>query len=171
MRRIAVAVVVLGLMLAPTSLKAQIDIGAQGSWGDDVDFGLGGRVVVGLPIEQFPLELIGSFDYFFPDIDNFDYWEINANAAYVIPVPTPTVAPYAGAGINIARASVDVGTVPGVGDFSASDTEVGLNLLGGVKFPLQSVTPYGELRIELGGGEQFVITGGVSFNVGPGFSS
>jgi hypothetical protein len=38
---------------------------------------------------------------------------------------------------------------------------VGLNLLGGLKFALGSLSSYAEGRFELGGGEQLVLTFGV----------
>lgn len=171
MRRILLATCTLFFLAIPGGLNAQLSIAPQVSWGDDVDFGLGGRVTLGLPIQDFPLEAIGSFDVFFPDDEgdvDLDYWEINLNAAYLFPIVTPTVTPYVGGGLNIAHASVSV--PEGFGGLDGDDTELGLNLLGGVKFPLRNVTPYGELRIELGGGEQFVLTGGVAFNIGPGLS-
>ena len=46
---------------------------------------------------------------------------------------------------------------------SASDTDLGLNLLGGTLFGRGKVNPFVELRVELAGGEQFVLTGGVLF--------
>lgn len=43
------------------------------------------------------------------------------------------------------------------------DTEIGLNLPVGDKFVLASLTPFAELRVEAGGGEQVVLTGGLLF--------
>jgi opacity protein-like surface antigen len=119
-------------------------------------------------VEQVPLQVIGSFDLFFPDIDGVDYWEINGNVVYLVEVPRSPISPYVGVGLNVARASVET-TVLGQ-PVSASDTEIGLNLLGGVQFEAApKVKPYGEVRFEVSGGEQIpVITAGVAFNVGPG---
>ena len=137
-----------------TDLRAQgpdISFGPQLSLAEDADVGLGGRLVFGLP--RAPVSIWGSFDLFFPD-GPVDYWEFNANASYDFHLPTtPTVVPYAGGGINLAHVSAGI----------ADDTDAGLNLLGGVRFPLPSVVPFFELRIELGGGEMFVATGGVLF--------
>ena len=137
--------------------------GIQGSWGDDSDFGIGARIEYGLPnllTNSGPFSrtfLIGSFDYFFPDCpDDVDctYWEINSNLA--IPLVASGIDPYVGAGLNIAHVSAELEG----SDLGGSDTEVGLNLLGGLRFPLGGVSAFAEGRIELGGGEQFVLTFG-----------
>lgn len=154
-----------GLLLA-TALpaQAQIGFGGQVSFADDADLGVGVRATA--PLGGFVSTdegsvlagtmLIGSFDWFFPDCGGADcsYWEINTNGAVPIPVEA-NFSPYAGAGLNIAHMSVDEGTI------EESDTEVGLNLLGGVTFPLAGFSPFLEARLELGGGEQFVLSGGV----------
>lgn len=162
MRKLLLALGLSALLVLPASAFGQVNIGAQGAWSDDFDFGVGGRVWVGLPVPQAPLAAFGEFDWFFPDVDGVDYWEINANVVYLLPVQNPIVSPYGGAGLNIATAD---GEVAGI---SASNTEVGLNLLVGTNINLQAVRPYADARFEVGGGEQFVITAGVAFNVGPG---
>ena len=141
----------------------QIGVGAQLSWADDAEFGLGARAVVDLTPFTNGLEAIGSFDYFFPDQPlgaDIDYWEINANLAYLFR-GVPSLAPYLGGGLNVAHASVSVDAL-GV-PVGGSDTELGLNLLGGARINLGRVKPFAEMRVELGGGEQFVIAGGVLF--------
>ncbi|HSJ13193.1 MAG TPA: hypothetical protein VK939_02185 [Longimicrobiales bacterium] len=158
--------VVLGMvaMLGAGASNAEAQrIGVQGNWSDDFDLGIGARVELNLPnllTSEGPLAntfLIGSFDYFFPDCPadlDCSYWEINGNLA--VPFAVSGLSPYAGAGLNIAR--IDVGLEDS--DFSGSDTEIGLNLLGGLRFPIGGVSAYGEARLELGGGEQFVLTFG-----------
>lgn len=154
---------VLALVLAGvTSLEAQAVLepyatayphfGLQASIADDAELGVGARyenrmsgMFPDLPNLRFAL----SFDYFFPD--NFDYWEINANVFNLFRTRNARVIPYAGGGLNIARISN-----------GGSDTEVGLNLLGGLRLPGRS-RPYLEARVELGGGEQFVVTLGWMF--------
>lgn len=146
------------LVIGSAEAEAQA-FGVQGNWGDDTDFGLGARLELGLPnllTTQGPFSntyLIGSFDWFFPDCNECTYWEINANLA--VPITATSIDPYAGAGLNIAHISVETG----VGD--VSDTEVGLNLLGGIRFDLGTLGAFTEGRFELGGGEQFVLTFGV----------
>jgi hypothetical protein len=140
-----------------------VSFGVQASFGSDTDFGIGGRVVFGLQslFPTTPLDAHVGFDYFFPDAPagvDVTYWEINGNVAYRIPNVRSSLAPYVGGGLNIAHASAASGGV------SASDTKVGLNLLGGTTFGTRSkVKPFAEARVILGGGEQFVITGGVRF--------
>ncbi len=154
------------LILTPATAQAQLGLGAQLNYGDDVDLGIGVRGAYTLPT-TFPLEIIGSFDYFFPSVgvDGIDlnYWEFNANVVYLIPVTSNVVAPYAGTGLNFAHASVSSDEFQ---DFSVSDSEMGLNILGGAKFKLGGVQPFGELRVELAGGEEFVLTGGAMIPVG-----
>jgi outer membrane protein with beta-barrel domain len=135
--------------------------GVQLDWGNDPDFGIGGRGVFPLHslFPKTPLDAIVSFDYFFPG-NSVTYWEINGNVAYRFSVPArSSFRPYAGAGLNIAHASA---TVAGV---SASDTKAGLNLLGGTTIKLKgsSLTPFVEGRGEVGGGKTFILTGGIRF--------
>jgi hypothetical protein len=146
------------LLAVPSAGAAQgIAFGPQVSWADDTDFGVGARLVFGLSDLYPNLEAIISGDYFFWDAcDDCTYIEVNANVALPINVEA-ALNPYVGGGLNIARVSVDFGEFGG----SASDTEVGLNVLGGLKFPGDSFTPFVEARFEIGGGEQFVLTGGI----------
>ena len=87
------------------------------------------------------------------------YWELPGNLAYFFKVEaSSSLAPYAGGGLNIAHKSKEFDD-----GRSASDTDLGLNLLGGTLFGRGKVNPFVELRVELAGGEQFVLTGGVLF--------
>ncbi|MEN8144359.1 MAG: hypothetical protein ABFS14_05350, partial [Gemmatimonadota bacterium] len=141
------------LFLAGTAKEAQAQarFGVQANIAEDFDFGVGARVALSPPGPS-PIKLIGSFDLYFPD-DPVDYWELNGNIVYVVPVQNSAVAPYVGGGLNIAHASVD--GVP-----FASDTEAGLNLLGGIEFG-GTVPIFVEAKVEVEGGEQFVVTGGI----------
>lgn len=160
-RRLLPAVLV---MAFASSAQAQ-RFGAQLSWADDWDLGLGARLEFGLGsllATEGPLSRaygIASFDYFFPDcvgaID-CNYWEVNLNGA--IPLVATNIDPYVGGGLNIARLSTDAGAG---GDFS--DTDLGLNALAGLRFLLGTLSAFAEARIELGGGQQFVLTLGALF--------
>lgn len=164
MRRSLIVISCLGVALVSAGeLRAQesdFRFGAQLSWGDDADLGLGARMAYTIP--RSDLAIIGTFDYFFPgDIGgaDVDYWEINGNLAYRFRVQdAPGISPYVGAGLNLATASVstDAGT-------SNSNTDLGLNLLAGTGFGSGRVTPFVELRVEIEGGDQFVIAGGLLF--------
>jgi opacity protein-like surface antigen len=159
----AVIGMAIALAIGAGSASAQ-RFGAQLNWSDDFDFGVGARVELGMPnlfTSSGPLSrtsLVGSFDYFFPDCEECSYWEINGNVT--VPITASGVDPYVGAGLNVARFSVDLGSGLG-GD--ASNTEVGLNLLGGLNFQLGRVAAFGEGRLELSGGEQLVLTFGIKF--------
>ncbi|HEX6135196.1 MAG TPA: hypothetical protein VFZ24_14605 [Longimicrobiales bacterium] len=152
------AAVAAALVIGTADAQAQA-FGVQGNWSDDFDLGIGARLELGLP-NLFTTEgpfsntyLIGSFDWFFPDDDpvEFDYWEINANLA--IPITATTIDPYAGLGLNIGHISVDA--------TDTSDTEVGLNLLGGLRFNLGNVGAFTEGRFVIGDNDHFVLTFGV----------
>ena len=141
-----------------TQFAAELD------WSNDFDFGIGARAIFPLVslFPRTPLDGIVSFDYFFPSAPagaSAHYWEINGDVAYRFTVPrSSSLAPYAGGGLDIAHASGSVGTV------SNSVTKVGLNLLAGTTFKVRaSVTPFGEARVEIGGGKTFILTGGVRF--------
>lgn len=142
------------LTAAPSS--AQVHLGPQLSLGTDSDVGIGARVVAGVP-RYSGLEFAGTFDVFFPDGD-YDYWELNGNLLYNFQLPeAPSLRLYAGGGLNVAR-------IDDVGPNDVGDTEVGLNLVGGSKFPNSGpVTPYVELRGIIEGGDQLVLTGGILF--------
>ena len=167
MKRLTVPMAVLVVGLA-SPVSGQVAYGPQLSWGDESDFGVGARVEV--PFTQFvpadgsplsTMRLIGSFDWFFPDEpDGVDvsYLELNANAVY--PIVIENLRPYVGGGLNFARVSADFDS-----DIleDQSDTEVGLNVLGGLNFLLGSYSAFAEGRFELDGGEQFVLTFGLLF--------
>jgi len=165
MRRVKLLGLAMGLLLAAPHgrLEAQkIGFGPQLSWANDADIGIGVRVVVPVTTKT-PLEVMGSFDYFFPSAPptvTVRYWELNGNLVYLPPVKNTPVVPYLGGGLNIAHGS---GGIVGIG--SASNTKAGLNLAGGAKFkPKRTpILPFLEARVEISGGEQFVLTGGVQF--------
>lgn len=148
------ALFVAALLALPGTARGQAAaFGPQLSLADDTDLGLGARAVLNLS-DYEGWEAVGSFDLFFPEND-VDYWEINGNLVYNFPVEeTRTFFPYVGGGLNVANA--DAPTVEG-------DTDLGLNIVGGGKFDAEGVTPFVEARIEVEGGEQFVVTGGLLF--------
>lgn len=156
----AVALVVVGA----TTAEAQ-RFGAHAIWANDADIGLGARMEMdmsGKLSKQPPLSrafFIGQFDFFLDPCDPSDctYFEINPGIA--VPLNATTLKPYLGAGLNIARMSVDLGGTLG----TQSDTDFGLNLLGGLKLNLSGLDAFTEARIALGGGEQFSIAFGILF--------
>ena len=152
--------VVLALAVGVSDLRAQ-RFGLQVDWGSDADLGLGARLEANARLASsgaFSRSwFIGSFDYYFDACNDCSYWEINLNMA--VPVNAEGVRPYLGAGLNIAHISVDFDD--DILDDDPSNTEAGLNLLGGLRFPIGDLSSYLELRGEVGGGEQLVLTFGI----------
>ena len=124
---------------------------------DEGDFGLGARSEFG-----GNLALVLSFDYYFPDDDigDVNFYEFNGNLIYNF--PTESVRPYIGGGAGLARVSFD-------SDFFNDDaSELGINILGGVKFGSGGINPFGEIRyVFYSDDENFnnrlVISGGIIF--------
>jgi len=154
--------------VAVTPLKAQemvavpqnpANLGIQLSYAEDAHFGVGLRyendlykVISGVTPK---LHFIFAFDYFFPEAPVDTYYEGNVNLTYQLGNPRRVIGPYLGGGLNYARAEATGG---------GSNGEVGLNILGGVRFRSASrMVPFVEVRFEAGGGEQFVLTGGLLF--------
>lgn len=115
----------------------------------------------GIPALGEGVDFLGDFTFFFPDVEGLDYWELNGNITYAIPVEGSSVAPFFLGGLNVAHVSVD-----GVGIGDSSNTELGLNLGGGIKFDAGTLEPIVGGRVELSGGEGFVIFASLPFNLG-----
>jgi hypothetical protein len=169
MRKFIFSVCAIALLgFSVSEANAQVSFGAHASWASEVDLGLGARASIALPVEN--LSIVPTFDFFFPSTGvsevSMKWMELNANAHYAFPLAdNPGILPYAGGGINFVRLSstVDMGPLFG-GKQSVSDTEAGLNLLGGVKFPsFGKLIPFGELRYATVGKGQIILTGGVNF--------
>ena len=177
MKRFAILLAGLALVhLAPTQAEAQVNFGPYVAWGDDSDLGIGGRVDIGLGnafgVDSGPFQnlfLNSGVSYFFIDCDSgfdFDevdcsYIEVNGNLAVPFTLEGSSIQPYAGSGLNIARVSVEAESGPFEGE--ESETDVGLNILGGIFFPISDLRGFAEGKFELGGGEQFVLSGGILF--------
>lgn len=145
------------LLAVPSAVEAQVSFGPQVAWADDADFGVGARVALGLPQVRPGVELHISGDYFFIDCPSgvdCSWIELNGNLHLPVPV-SPDLNTYVGGGLNIARVKY---SVDGFG--SASDSEIGINVLGGLKFPMAALTPFVEASFTIGGGEQFGIRAG-----------
>ena len=153
---------VLLFLVLPGSVSAQVDaVAPQISFGD-ADVGIGVRFAFGTPGWHPDLEIQLGVDIFFPDSPpgvDIGYFEINANVVRDFRLAgNQMLRPYAGAGFNIARVSRSDG---GVSFSETSNVDLGVNLLGGLRFNLARYDPFVEVRFELGGGDQAVLTGGV----------
>lgn len=164
-----------GLLLAfafflPARAQGQFAVGPIAAFHDDFDFGVGAVVMFPLESLHASLSFMGDFTYFFPGLDNFSYFEINPGVMFEFPLEDSSILPFAMGGLNIARISFDFefggleGVLPGF-SFDESTTEIGLNIGGGIKFGSSNNLIAGA-RVELGGGEGFVIFGAVPFPIG-----
>ena len=138
-KRFLVFAFLLCLVGTASEAQAQSRFGVQVSLADDFDLGLGARMALAPPAGS-PVRIMASFDWFFPDQDGLDYWELNGNIVYMIPVVNSSVAPYVGGGLNVAHLSVDVGILG-----SASDTELGHEAIERTVAEL-ATRPLGEIR-------------------------
>lgn len=150
-RRLATTLAVaagVALTAGAGSADAQVHVGPQVNVASETDVGLGARLLAN--IESANLEFAGSADLYVPD-GPVDYWELNANLFYHFHLPeSPSVLPYLGGGLNVANFSN-----------GATNTEAGLNAGGGIRFPLDEVSPYVEARTVLGDADQSVLTIGL----------
>jgi hypothetical protein len=149
------------VVAAPSAAGAQVahespHFGVQLNYGNDSEFGLGGRVRYGLQglFPAAPLSSIASADVYFPG-GGVTWFDLNYNVVYNFrPASAPKVTPYAGGGLNFVYLHQSAG----------SDTHLGLNIIGGTEFRSSSrVTPFAELKFVIEGGDQLVLTGGIKF--------
>lgn len=154
-------------LLAPTAAKAQLtSVSPQVSFGDKADVGIGARFGFDASSWSPDVEVQVGFDLFFPNDPpgvNVGYFEANANVVRHFRLADHrTLIPYAGGGFNFGRRSA---SSSGISFSATSDVDLGLNILGGVRFDKTQYDPFVELRFELGGGDQGVLTGGLRIPV------
>lgn len=158
MRWIAVTATVILALLPAAPAAAQVSFGPQLSLGTDSDFGLGARLVFPLRTEALGIDGVIDGNYFFAG-DEVDSW-LDANFNVRLPLPlAEAFDTRIGAGLNATFISLEGTGSPS----SETNTDLGLNVLGAVDFPRGRMTPFGELRVIIGGAEQVVLTGGFTF--------
>ena len=134
----------------------------------DISDAFGGDFAIGADVRvdpaSFPVKGSGAFDFYFAD-DDVTVFTVDLNVVYPFGIENEVFTPYAGGGIGITRVSIDIDT--GFGTFSGDDTDIGLNLVGGAEFNLESnVTPFAQAQFTVGGDvDRFGITGGVLFSL------
>ena len=160
MKKLLGTVALVGMLVAPGAIAAQTIGGVVGYHDDFEALGIGAYGAIPLPQLYENLSINPSFVYYFPD--GFDAFEVNGDLVYSFPVSADSpVVPFALAGLNIMRVSVDAGAFG-----SGSNTDIGLNLGGGVTFPVEGFTPFAGAKFEIQDGTGFLIFGGVGFDVG-----
>lgn len=133
-------------------------------------FSAGASLVYGADLEDLGIQVKGLYQindtwrgtadliFYFDGVEDLNVTEINLNANYLFG-DMESVAPYALAGLNILR----VGTSFDGTSFSVS--EVGINIGGGVNFPIsEALVGAAELKYAIGDADQLVIGAGVVFS-------
>jgi len=174
MKRLTLFVASVFLALAfvvPTSTQAQTSVQLGPRLGLPLgDFSDATSLYFGADLrahtDALPVVPNASFDYYLTDTDGFSVFAIDLNALYEFGVDNEAFTPYAGGGLAITRSSSDF-TNPATGrTVSSSNSDVGLNIVGGARFPLESVEPFAQLNATLGGdGQRLGLTGGLLFNL------
>ena len=162
MKKLLCTVALVGMLAAPSVVQAQMTAGPMLAYHTDAEaLGVGGFLGIPVPSIGEGFSIVPNFIWWFPDAGTM--FEINGDVAYFFPVAEGTpVMPFAFAGLNIFRFSFDAGQFGTV-----SNTDVGLNLGGGVQFPSQ-LNPFAGAKFEIQDGTGFAIFGGISFAVGGG---
>ncbi|PSQ82508.1 MAG: hypothetical protein BRD44_07995 [Bacteroidetes bacterium QS_7_67_15] len=162
--------------------QAQIELGPR--VGYEIDqlnaFALGGDVRVSTA--ALPVQLNGSVDYFFLDDASFsdnagnsveasqNLLKFAVNGLFQFGIDNQYFTPYAGPGLSITRYSVDSDAdIDGQGmDLgSGSETDVGLNAVGGAEFGVGGLRPFVQAEfVLLGDYEPVQFTAGLLFDVG-----
>jgi hypothetical protein len=155
------------MLAAPTAVQAQLEAGPMlGYHTDFEDIGVGGFIAIPVPQLNPNIAIVPNLFWYFPDDGTL--FEVNGDVVYNFPVSADSpVIPWAFAGLNILRFSYDY-NIPGLGSGSVSNTDVGLNLGGGVNFPAGSLNPFAGAKFEIQDGTGFVIFGGIGFALGGG---
>ena len=158
MRKSLAGLAILALWAAPPPLHAQMTLGPTVAWESDLDFGVGATIRAPLPSMGDGVGIMGDVLIFFPDLS--DYFEINGNMTYDLPLQESTALPFVLAGLTLGRTS---GEVLGV---SFSDTALRLNIGAGVEFDAGTLRPSAGVRIELGNGDAAVFFASIPFALG-----
>lgn len=163
----ALAVALPAAFAVPAEARAQTVAGPYLAYHDDFDLGIGVFIEAPIPSYAEGLSLTADLGIYFPGDrvgTDVNYFEINGGALYRFDVDSDDVSPFALGGLNIARVSVDNGGIGANAD--GSKTDLGLNLGGGVTFLRSAVRPSVGVKIELSGGDGYVIFGALGFPLG-----
>ena len=105
-----------------------------------------------------------SIEYLF--VDNVTWLQINGDLIARFGAPGASLVPYAGAGLAIGLVSID--DCPDIPGLDCSNSDFGLNVLGGVEFPgaLGFGSPFVQGRLTLQDGSAISILGGFVIPLG-----
>jgi hypothetical protein len=154
--RVAGALAVAGLFLIPSTAKADLDFGVRGGFYNDADAGfIGGELLWGVTREWF---FNPNVEYVF--VDNGDLTTLNLDFHYDFPTHSPFYV-WAGGGPAVLFSGTDAACR---GCQSTSNTDIGLNLLGGIGFGKgQALRPYVQGKLILSNETEAAIAVGIRF--------
>ena len=153
-KRAALALAIAGLFLfIPVTAQADLDPGVRAGFYQDADAGfIGGELLWGITREWY---LNPNIEYVF--VDDGDLYTLNLDAHYDFPVQQPFYV-WAGAGAAIINSDLDCRNCD-------SETDFGLNLLGGIGFGKgQALRPYVQGKVILSDETEAVIAVGLRFD-------
>lgn len=170
------------LTLGVQEASAQFGLGVRGGYNLDAftesgleegAFALGGEARFGLG--ALPVILNPGAEYTFTGLDNVTVLQFDANVLYPFGLNNSTFTPYVGAGLGVTRVSTD--TEVGLIQIEDSETDFGLNIIGGASFGFGAIQPFAQARITLGehlaylnedgeGGAGYALQAGLLFNLG-----
>lgn len=167
MKSILTVMIACSALAVAVPAQAQVQFGVQLPWAEDFDWGLGARASFDTGRIVPTSRVVASFDLYFPDAgrweNDLNFWEFNANALHGLPFGNAAVSSYVGAGLHFYHfeSELDAFLFP---DETVTDEGLGLNLIGGVEFPIPApIKPFVELKVEIGGAEQWMLTSGILF--------
>lgn len=149
---------------AQESVKNRVGFLLAAASGDIDEIGIGG---IGEFKVAEKISISPQLIFYFPEND-VNVFEVNANVNYYF-YNKDIFEFYGLAGLNLTRWSYDYEYFDGQNfrKRTNSDSELGLNIGGGINFEIgKSFVPFSELRLTIGELDQFVISGGLKFNLG-----
>jgi hypothetical protein len=159
---VSTALVFLVLSAAvPSQVRAQTAFGPHAGYDYDLrEPFLGASLRI--PVKQIgrsSLAATPSFDIYPFLGSGKSFWVVNLDVVYAL--ASQLIEPYAGAGVLLSRAAVDIGVFG-----TTSDIDVGLNLKGGVRFGRgHIVQPFGEVVFRVANSSTLLMKGGLVFSL------
>lgn len=177
LRSITVAVTAT-IIAAPAAAQTHVELGPLVTLGDDSHFGLGARAEMDLSDHldidhDFFRDIFGSATatYSFQDCrggSGCGWLELGGNLNVPVSHRTADLVGYVGAGFHVVssfreESFVNLRPSPARSTWHrrTSDTSVGLNLLGGLKFEVEATPAFVEGKLGLSGASQFLLSTGV----------
>ncbi len=166
------AIVLLGLLaLRPSDALAQLQVGAGLAFSSAYN-NLGLQLSASLPVTE-DKKLRAAPDLVFylrenlPGNNKVSWWEVNLNVNYIV-VDAEEFGLYALGGINILNRNFDRDILNIDPLFDESQTDIGLNIGGGVDYNIGFGLLYGEFKYVIADFSRLVISAGARLPIGGG---